>query len=69
MTITDAIKELEESKNYPISEPASEEAIDMAIMALMFFKDRIIKEEYTNENTFSSRSDSLIHFSERIRHL
>lgn len=61
MTIVDAIKELEESKNYPISEPASEEAIDMAIMALMFCKSHIIKEEHNNENTSGRCSTSPIH--------
>ena len=34
MTINEAIEELENTKNYPISEPASDEALDMAIAAL-----------------------------------
>lgn len=34
MTREEAIKELEDTKNYPISEPACDEALDMAIEAL-----------------------------------
>lgn len=34
MTIKEAIEELIKTKDYPISEPASDEALDMAIQAL-----------------------------------
>ena len=57
MTIDEIVKELEESKDYPASDPASEEALDGAIDIMRKYQQIVqIYQKWNGINDFSYKN-------------